>query len=100
MQAPDNVANVGNPFSFGVDGTGVPADPGDNEIDPGETLNFSSLNATATLGDANAGTFSVTSANFDFFQSRFPGGGDVVLLTDASGNAIAPAATVNRRWRQ
>ena len=86
----DNVANVGNPFSFGVDGTG---DPGDNEIDPGESLFFSNLNAVATLGDANAGTFTVNSALFDFFQSRFPGGGDVFTLTDGSGNAITPAAT-------
>ena len=86
------VSGIGNPFSYGVDGSG---DPPDNEIDPGESLAFSNLAASVVLGDSNVGTFSTDSANFNSFFTRFPGGGDVVVLSDGSGNPIPISTTPN-----
>ena len=77
----------GTAFAYGVDGTD---DAEDNEIDPGEGLTFSNLNAEVTLGDPTGEVPALESAVFTFFQARFVGGGDNVLLTDASGNTIAP----------
>ncbi|MBX2851051.1 MAG: PEP-CTERM sorting domain-containing protein [Phycisphaeraceae bacterium] len=84
---------MGNPFSYGIDGA---SDPADNEIDPGEALTFSNLAADVTLGDSNAGTLTLVSAAFVFFQSRFPGGGDDVQLTGSDGvTPVVPAVAPN-----
>ena len=56
----------------------------------GEGLTFSNLGAEVTLGDSSGVAPSLESAVFTFFQSRFPGGGDVLAVTDADGNAIVP----------
>ena len=82
----------GTAFAYGVDGTD---DPDDNEIDPGEGLTFSNLNAEVTLGDPTGEVPALESAVFTFFQARFVGGGDAVLLTDAGGNTITPLAEPN-----
>ena len=82
----------GTAFAYGVDGTD---DPGDNEIDPGEGLTFSNLNAEVTLGDPTGVVPALESAVFTFFQARFVGGGDVVLPTDANGNTITPLVEPN-----
>ena len=78
---------LSTPFAYGVDGTD---DPGDNEIDLGEGLTFSNLAAEVTLGDPSGVVPSLESAVFTFFQSRFPGGGDALAVTDPDGNAIVP----------
>ena len=88
-----DVANVGsNTFSYGVDGTD---DPGDNEMDPGEALTFSDLDAVVTFGGGATGSATIDSANFEFFQARFPGGGDIVELTGADGSTLAPVNVPN-----
>jgi len=82
----------GTIFAYGVDGVD---DPEDNEIDPGEGLTFSNLDAVVTLGDPTGVVPALVSADFTFFQARFPGGGDVVLLTGANGETLTPLATPN-----
>ena len=79
-------------FAYGVDGTD---DPDDNEIDPGEALTFSNLNAEVTLGDPTGVVPALESANFTFFQARFPGGNDVVLPTGANGETLIPLLEPN-----
>ena len=80
------VANIADTiFSYGVDGA---ADPGDNEIDPGETLTFSSLNATTTTPGV---TLTLNSAVFNGFNWRFSGGddGETVNANFAGGEETA-----------
>ena len=84
-----NISGIGNPFSYGVDGAG---DPPDNEIDPDEGLSFSTLNATAVFGDSNVVVLSIDDANFTRFDSRFPGGGDIVNVTEGITGMGAPIA--------
>ena len=83
------VANIGgNPFSYGVNG---PSDPGDNEIDPGETLTFSGLNATTTTPGV---TLTLNSAVFNGYNWRFSGGdnGETVNANWAGGVETAPGS--------
>ena len=88
-----DIARVdGTFFAYGVDGID---DPEDNEMDPGEALTFNNLNAVVTLGDPTGVVPALVSAEFIVFQARFPGGNDVVLLTDANGNTITPLAEPN-----
>ena len=79
-------------FAYGVDGVD---DPGDNEIDLDEGLSFSNLNATVTFGDPVPEIVLTISAEFNSFFTRFPGGGDVVNLTDENGNAISITSDID-----
>ena len=83
------VANIGgNAFSYGVNGA---TDPGDNEIDPGETLTFSGLSATTTTPGV---TLTVNSAVFNGFNWRFSGGdnGETVNANWAGGVQSPPGS--------
>ena len=61
----------------------------------GEGLTFSNLGAEVTLGDPSGVVPSLESAVFTFFQSRFPGGGDALAVTDPDGNEIVPLLEPN-----
>jgi hypothetical protein len=77
---------TGNAFSYGVDGA---ADPGDNEIDPGETISFSNLSISAT--DPRV---MLVSSNFTGFNWRFSGGdtGETVDAEFVGGTETAPGS--------
>ena len=83
---PTIAALDGSPFSFGVDAVG---DPGDSEIDPGETLAFAGFRTEVDLGDANEGDLTTSDSGFTGFLTRFPGGGDVIQVTTLRGADIA-----------
>ena len=74
-----------NSFSIGVDGAN---DANDGEIDPGESLTFDNLSATAVFGDPTSRALSVVSAQFTGFTGRFVGGDTNEMITTSTGSTF------------
>ena len=74
-----------NSFSIGVDGAN---DTNDGEIDPGESLTFDNLSASAVFGDPTSRTLSVVSAQFTGFTGRFVGGDTNEMITTSTGSTF------------
>ena len=87
----DNV-DLLNSFSIGVDGSN---DPNDGEIDPGESLTFDNLSATAVFGDPSSRALNVVSAQFTGFTGRFVGGDTNEMITTSTGRYFHTVRYVN-----
>ena len=68
-------------------------DPNDGEIDPGESLTFDNLSATAVFGDPSSHKVSVVSAQFTGFTGRFVGGDANEMITTSTGNTFTQLGT-------
>ena len=68
-------------------------DPDDGEIDPGESLTFDNLSATAVFGDPTSRTLSVIAAQFTGFTGRFVGGDANEMITTSTGDTFTQLGT-------